>query len=147
MFKHILLPTDGSPLSLRAAKACVRFARANGARITVFYAVPVYHPDISGDFVPAGFISLAEFTKRVEASADKYLGQVKQWAVAAKVRCATARASSDSPYEAIIKAAKANKCDLVFMASHGRRGLKALLIGSETNKVLTHCKVPVLVYR
>lgn len=83
MFKHILLPTDGSPLSLRAAKACVRFAPA----------------------------------------------------------------SSDSPYAAIIKAAMANKCNLVFMASHGRRGLKALLIGSETNKVLTHCKVPVLVYR
>jgi nucleotide-binding universal stress UspA family protein len=147
MFKHILLPTDGSPLSLRAAKACVRFARAYGARITVFYALPVYRADLSGDFIPAGFISLAEFTKRVEARADKILGQVKQWANVAKVRCATARISSDSPYAAIVKAAKANKCDLVFMASHGRRGLKALLIGSETNKVLTHCKIPVLVYR
>lgn len=147
MFKHILLPTDGSPLSLRAAKACMRFARAHGARITVFYALPVYHPDLSGDFIPAGFVSLAEFKKRVAARADKVLGGVKQLADAAKVRCATARISSDSPYEAIIKAARTNKCDLVFMASHGRRGLKALLIGSETNKVLTHCKVPVLVYR
>jgi nucleotide-binding universal stress UspA family protein len=108
---------------------------------------PEYHPDISGDFIPAGFLSLAEFTKRVKTRADKYLGQVKQLAEAAKVPCATAIASSDSPFEAIIKAAKANKCDLIFMASHGRRGLSGLLIGSETTKVLTHCKLPVLVYR
>lgn len=147
MFKHILLPTDGSSLSLRAAKAAVRYARANGAHITAFHAVPMYHPDISGDFIPVNFVSLAEFTKQVNAKADKYLGQVKQLADAAKVRCAATRASSDAPHEAIIKAAKANKCDLIFMASHGRRGLKGLLIGSETAKVLTHCKLPVLVYR
>jgi nucleotide-binding universal stress UspA family protein len=147
MFKHILLPTDGSPLSLRAAKAAVRFARANGARITAFYAAPVYYPNISGDFVPANFVSLAEFTRRAKAKADKVLGQVKDLAEAAKVRCTSVQASSDAPHEAVIKAAKAHKCDLIFMASHGRRGLSGLLIGSETNKVLTHCKVPVLVYR
>jgi nucleotide-binding universal stress UspA family protein len=147
MFKSILVPTDGSPLSVRAAKAAVRFAGANGARITAFYAAPEYHPDISGDYIPPNFLSLAEFTKRVNARANKCLGQVRQLADAAKVRCKTARASSDSPYEAIIDAAKANRCDLVFMASHGRRGIAGLLIGSETNKVLTHCKIPVLVYR
>lgn len=147
MFKHILLPTDGSPQSVRAAKAAVRFASANGARITAYYAAPAYHPDISGDFIPAGFVSFAEFNKRVRAKSDRYLGKVKQLADAAKVRCATARGSSDSPFEAIIKAAKANKCDLIFMASHGRRGIAGLLLGSETNKVLTHCKLPVLVYR
>ena len=64
-----------------------------------------------------------------------------------KVRCTGSYASSDSPYLAIIKAAKANKCDLIFMASHGRSGISGLLIGSETTKVLTHCKLPVLVYR
>jgi nucleotide-binding universal stress UspA family protein len=147
MFKHLLLPTDGSPLSLRAAKAAVRFARANGARITAFHAMPLYHPDISGDYIPAGFVSLAEFTRQAGVRADKCLGQVKQLAGAAKVRCATVRASSDAPYAAIIQAAKANRCDLVFMASHGRRGIAGLLLGSETNKVLTHCKLPVLVYR
>ena len=147
MFKHILVPTDGSPRSLRAAKAAVRFARADGARITAFYATPEYRPDITGDYIPPSFVSLPEFTKRVKMTADKYLGQVKQLADAAKVRCATVRASSDSPYQAIIKAAKANKCDLIFMASHGRRGIASLLIGSETTKVLTHCKLPVLVYR
>ena len=147
MFKHLLLPTDGSALSVRAAKAAVRFARAHDARITAFHAAPVYHPNISGDFVPVGFVTLAEFNKRAGAKADKYLGQVQQLADAAKVRCAVARASSDAPFEAIIKAAKAHKCDLIFMASHGRRGLRGLLLGSETNKVLTHCKLPVLVYR
>jgi nucleotide-binding universal stress UspA family protein len=147
MFKHILVPTDGSPRSLRAAKAAVRFAGANGARITAFYATPEYRPDISGDYIPPSFVSLPEFTKRVKMTAEKYLGQVKQLAGAARVPCATVRASSDSPYQAIIKAAKANKCDLIFMASHGRRGIASLLIGSETTKVLTHCKLPVLVYR
>jgi nucleotide-binding universal stress UspA family protein len=147
MFKHILVPTDGSPRSLRAAKAAVRFASADGARITAFYATPEYRPDISGDYIPPAFVSFPEFKKRVKATADKYLGQVKGLADAAKVPCATAQASSDSPYEAIIKAAKANKCDLIFMASHGRRGLASLLIGSETTKVLTHCKLPVLIYR
>jgi nucleotide-binding universal stress UspA family protein len=92
-------------------------------------------------------VSLPEFTKRVKMTADKYLRQVKQLADAAKVRCAAVRASSDSPYAAIIKAAKANKCDLIFIASHGRRGIASLLIGSETTKVLTHCKLPLLVYR
>ena len=147
MFKHILLPTDGSPLSLRAAKAAVRFASANGARITAFYVMPQFRPDISGDYIPPSFVSLAEFTKQIKKTADKYLGKVKQLADAANVPCATARSSSDFPHEAIIKAARANKCDLVFMASHGRRGIASLLIGSETTKVLTHCKLPVLVYR
>jgi len=147
MFKHILVPTDGSPLSLRAAKAAVRFARANGARITAFHVTSPYRPNIAEDFIPPNFVSLAEFKKQVKQSADKYLGKVKQLADAEDVPCATVQASSDWPYEAIIKAAMANKCDLVFMASHGRRGLASLLIGSETTKVLTHCKLPVLVYR
>ena len=147
MFKHILVPTDGSPRSLRAAKAAVRFAKAGDARITAFYATPEYRPDISGDYLPPSFVSLPAYAEQLKKTADKYLGQVKRLADAAKVPCATARASSDSPYQAIIKAAKANKCDLIFMASHGRRGIASLLIGSETTKVLTHCKLPVLVYR
>lgn len=147
MFKHILVPTDGSPRSLRTAKAAVRFASANGARITAFYVTPQFRPDISGDYISPSFVSLPEFTKQVKKTADKYLGKVKQLADAANVPCTTVQTSSDWPYQAIIKAAKANKCDLVFMASHGRRGIASLLIGSETNKVLTHCKLPVLVYR
>jgi nucleotide-binding universal stress UspA family protein len=147
MFKHILVPTDGSPLSLRAAKTAVRFARQHGARITAFYAAPEYRPDISGDFVPANFVPLAVFQAQVKKTADKYLGRIAQLAAAAKVPCAALHTSSDFPHAAIIKTAKARKCDLIFMASHGRKGIAGLLLGSETNKVLTHCKLPVLVYR
>jgi nucleotide-binding universal stress UspA family protein len=147
MFKHILVPTDGSPLSLRSAKAAVCFARACGARITAFYVTPQYRTSVSGDYVPASFLSFPEFTQQMKKTAEKYLGKVKQLADAEGVPCASAYTSNESPYEAIVKAAKANKCDLVFMASHGRRGIAGLLIGSETHKLLTHSKVPVLVYR
>ena len=147
MFKHILVPTDGSTLSLRAAKNAVRFAKVHGARITAFYAAPEYHPNIAGDYIPANFVPLAVFEKQIQKTADKYHGQVKKLAAVAQVPCTGLYASSDSPYRAIIEAAKANKCDLIFMASHGRSGIAALLIGSETHKVLTHCKLPVLVYR
>ena len=147
MFKHILVPTDGSTLSLRAAKHAVRFAKAHGARITAFYAAPEYHPNIAGDYLPANFVPLGVFQKQVKKTAEKYLDQVKKMATVGGVSCSGLYVSDDSPHEAIIKAAKDRKCDLIFMASHGRSGLAGLLIGSETSKVLTHCKLPVLVYR
>ena len=147
MFKHILVPTDGSTLSLRAAKNAVRLAKVHGARITAFYAAPQYHPNIAGDSMPANFVPLSVFEKQIQKTADRYLGQIKKLAAVGDVQCSGLHASSDSPYQAIIKAAKANKCDLIFMASHGRSGIAGILIGSETNKVLTHCKLPVLVYR
>jgi len=147
MFKHILVPTDGSVLSLRAAKHAVRFAKAQDARITAFYAAPEYHPNIAGDYMPANFVPFAEFEKQIAKTADKYLDRIKKLAAVAGVPCSGAYASGDAPYQAIIKAAKARKCDLIFMASHGRSGIAGLLIGSEANKVLTHCRLPVLVYR
>lgn len=147
MFKQILVPTDGTTLSLRAAKNAVRFAKVDGASITAFYAAPEYHPNIAGDYMPANFVPLSVFEKQIRKTADKYLGQIKKLAAVGGVPCSGVCASSDSPYQAIIKAAKANKCDLIFMASHGRGGIAGLLIGSETNKVLTHCKLPVLVCR
>lgn len=147
MFKHILVPTDGSTLSLRAAKHAVRLAQAHGARVTAFYAAPVYHANIAGDDVPANFVAPAVFEKQIQTTANKYLGQVKKLAAVLQISCVGLYASSDSPYKAIIKAAKAGKCDLIFMASHGRSGIAGLVIGSETHKVLTHCKTPVMVYR
>ena len=147
MFKHILIPTDGSALSLRAAKSAISMAKAQRARVTALYVAPEYHPDISGDFFPATFVSRPVFDAHVKKTADKYLGQVKKAAAAAKVPCTTLAANGDAPYLTIIKTAKARKCDLIFMASHGRRGLARLLIGSETSKVLTHGKLPVLVHR
>ena len=147
MFKHILVPTDGSTLSLRAVKNAIRLAKVHGARITAFYAAPEYHPNIAGDYLPANFVPLGVYQKEVKKTADKYLAQVKKLADVGGVTCTGIFASNDSPHRAIIKAAKDRKCDLIFMASHGRSGIAGLLIGSETNKVLTHCKLPVLVYR
>jgi nucleotide-binding universal stress UspA family protein len=147
MFKHILVPTDGSTLSLRAAKNAVRFAKTHGARITAFYAAPDYHPNIAGDYLPANFIALPAYQKQIKKTADKYLGQIKKLATVGGVACSGQFVIDDSPHDAIIKAAKQRKCDMIFMASHGRSGIAGLLIGSETNKVLTHCKLPVLVYR
>ena len=147
MFKHILVPIDGSALSMRAAKRAIGFAKSERARITAFYATPEYHPAIGGDFIPANFVPLALFEKQVRKAADEYLGRIKQLAAAAGVPCAVLRADSDWPHLAIIKAANARKCDLIFMASHGRSGFSKLLLGSETSKVLAQCKLPVLVYR
>lgn len=147
MFKHILVPTDGSTLSLRAAKHAVRLAMVHGARITAFYAAPEYHANIAGDYLPANFVSLEVFKKQIKKTANRYLDQIKKLAAVGGVACSGLYASDDLPYQAIIKAAKQRKCDLIFMASHGRSGIAGLLIGSETHKVLTHCKLPVLVYR
>lgn len=147
MFKHILVPTDGSTLSLRAAKNAVRFAKTDGASITAFYVAPEYHPNIAGDYLPANFVPLSVYQTQIKKTAEKYLEQIRKMAKVAGVACSGLFASDDLPYQAIIRAAKERKCDLIFMASHGRSGIAGLLIGSETNKVLTHCKLPVLVYR
>ena len=82
-----------------------------------------------------------------DQQAAEYVGEVEQWCKEAGVACASTTSTSDVPYEAIIDAAEKSGCDLIFMASHGRRGISGLLLGSETNKVLTHSKIPVLVYR
>ncbi len=147
MYKHILVPTDGSTLSAKAIRQAVAFAKATGARITGFYAAPEYSVQVYGDFVPPDFITPQEFSKQTRRTAEKYLGVIEKAAEAAGVRCKTAFVTSDRPWQAIIKAVQKHDCDLIFMASHGRRGLAGLLLGSETQKVLTHTKVPVLVHR
>ncbi len=147
MYKHILVPTDGSNLSARAIREAVAFAASTGARITGFYAAPNYSVQIYGDFVPSDFITPREFAKQTQRTAEQYLGAIQKAAQTAGVRCKTAHFLSDTPWQAIVKAARDYKCDLIFMASHGRRGLAGLLLGSETSKVLTHSKIPVLVHR
>jgi len=141
------VPTDGSNLSARAIREAVAFAKALGARITGFYAGPNYSVQVYGDFVPSDFITPQEFAQQTKRTAALYLGAIEKAAGAADVRCKTVQVLSDTPWKAIIKAAHANKCDVIFMASHGRRGLAGLLLGSETTKVLTHSKIPVLVHR
>jgi nucleotide-binding universal stress UspA family protein len=147
MYKHILIPTDGSPASLRAAKAGVKLARATGARVTAFFAAPSPTPVVYDGLLPVAYMPPDQHAEVIARAASKYLGVIAELAKAAGVPCESIHVTSDFPAEAIIESARQRKCDLIFMASHGRRGLSGLLLGSETQKVLTHSKIPVAVYR
>ena len=147
MFKHILVPTDGSKLSLKAIKQAVQLAKAVGAKITGFYATPDYTSTYYGEGHTLRVPSPKEQAEIWEQQARKVLSALEVEAEVEKVPCAVVHVTSDSPYEAIIAAAKKQKCDLIVMASHGRRGLSALVLGSETHKVLIHTDIPVLVCR
>ncbi|MDP1652296.1 MAG: universal stress protein [Rhodocyclaceae bacterium] len=147
MFKHILVPTDGSQLSQETVKRAIGFASETGARVTFFYARPEYPVAFYGEGALIDPTTPEKFAKMAEQQANEILGACEKLAGTAQVPCGSMAKTSDIPYEAIIAAADAAGCDLIFMASHGRRGFGGLLLGSETQKVLTHSKVPVLVYR
>jgi nucleotide-binding universal stress UspA family protein len=145
MFSQILLPTDGSDLSERAVLAGVSFAKEIGAQVIGLTVLPEFHTltyktDMLED-------TQEEYNARVERQAQQYLQVVSDAARSAGVPCAVAFVTSDDPYEAILQTAKERKCDLIIMASHGRKGVKGVLLGSETQKVLVHSDIPVLVYR
>jgi nucleotide-binding universal stress UspA family protein len=145
MFTNILIPTDGSPLSEAAIQMGVRFAKSINARITGFHAIPEFHVFATG--VEMVTDTKEKFAKDAEAHAKKYLAVIEKNAREAAVPCECASQTSVHPFEAIVSAAVRHKCDLIVMASHGRKGAQALLLGSETVKVLTHSKIPVLVIR
>jgi nucleotide-binding universal stress UspA family protein len=145
MFKHILLPTDGSELSATAIKQGVRFAKSIGAKVTGLCVMLQQHPFLYETEIPKS--ALEEAAKRFKELAYTYLAAIEKEGAEVGVSIDVLYEIDDSPYEAIIRVAKQKGCDLIMMASHGRRGVGALLIGSETQKVLTHSKVPVLVYR
>ncbi len=145
MFKHILLPTDGSELSRYTAERAVAFAKSAKARITAFYAKPIGTSENYGDFVePEMLERLGEKSGR---KAKEYLSFIKKLCKDADVECNAVAVTNDSPWEAIINAAEDNDCDLIFMSKHSRNGLSTFLVGSETNRVLTHSSIPVLIYR
>ncbi len=145
MFKHILIPTDGTDLSRKAVIYGMQLAKAVGARVT---AITVSEP-YSVASMDAVLVAEtpAEHEAQTARVAERALAQVRMAAEAASVGAETLREVHDQPYRAIIDCANANSCDLIVMASHGRRGVAALLVGSETAKVLTHSTIPVLVYR
>ena len=149
MYKHILVPTDGSALSDKAAEAAIKLAQLLGARITAFHAVEPYPLQGAYAAEASGVAGLQPelFAKRSEEYATSVLATFKNAASAANVECTTDYATNRSPSHAIVEKARAAKCDLIVMASHGRRGLEGFLLGSETQKVLTHSSIPVLVYR
>lgn len=147
MFKHILVPTDGSDLSSETVKRAVDFARESGAKITFFFAKPDYPIAFYGEGALIDPTTPERFSEMAEKQAQEILSRATKLADAAGVSNAIVSIVSDIPYVSIIDAATNAGCDLIFMASHGRRGFSGLLLGSETQKVLTHSKIPVLVYR
>lgn len=143
MYKHILVPTDGSELSRKAIEHAIALAKITGARVTgIMVSTPFYI--FAGDL---DLMTQEQYSKSIVAVAKRYLDQVKQIAAAADVPCDVIHAEEVLPHQGILDAAKYLHCDLIVMASHGRRGLSAVVLGSETVKVLTHSSVPVLVYR
>ncbi len=149
MFKNILVPTDGSPPSRRAIMRAVRLAKEQKARVIGFWVGPVWEPNMVAyaKDVPPGFISPRQHAAHIRKTADRYLAVVRRAAAASGVPCKCAHVEGVFPYLEVIKAARRNRCDLIVMASHGRRGISRLLLGSQTSMVLAHSRIPVLVCR
>lgn len=145
MYKRILIPTDGSELAWKAVQDGMAFAKEIGAKIKVLTVTVPFHvftldPQVVED-------TADQYKKRVQVDTAKLFGAVAQAAKAAGVSCETLQVEHEHPYQAIIDTARSTGCDLIVMASHGRRGVTAIVLGSETVKVLTHSKIPVLVHR
>jgi nucleotide-binding universal stress UspA family protein len=148
MYKHILVPTDGSKLSAKAVKQAERFAKSVGAKMTALHVSHEYRSLMDEGFTLPAFNTFKKrFDERNAKRSHALLDDVKTSADKAGVSCDCVAVVNDLPYDAIIKQARKGKCDLIMMASHGRRGLSSLLLGSETSKVLTHSDIPVLVVR
>jgi nucleotide-binding universal stress UspA family protein len=146
MFKHLLIPIDGSPVANRAAKAGIALARRLGAKATGYCAIEKLQPMYVEGYVFTPK-QLDGFEERAREAGRKRLGAIGKIARAAGVPFTTLVVAAPTPYEGIIAAAKKRKCDVIFMASHGRRGLSRVLMGSVTQKVLSHYKIPVVVYQ
>jgi nucleotide-binding universal stress UspA family protein len=147
VYKHLLVPTDGSPLSLKAARTAAALAAKLGARITAINVIAPFIPPVYNDSAIAypQYFTAAEYEAAMRKVAARATAKVA--AAAGRVKCDQLAIVGADAWEAIVKAARSRKCDLIVMASHGRRGIAGFLLGSETQKVLTHSKVPVLVCR
>ncbi|HSD41840.1 MAG TPA: universal stress protein [Burkholderiales bacterium] len=147
MFKHILIPTDGSPLSRAAAAAGIELAGKLGARVTGLFAAPAPTPIVYRALIPVGYMTPDEHADLIRRAAKRYLETIAAEARRAGVKCETVSVTDEYPAHAILEMARKRRCDLIFMASHGRRGITDALLGSETQKVLHESRIPVLVYR
>jgi nucleotide-binding universal stress UspA family protein len=148
MYQHILFPTDGSGISRRAAQQAIALARAVNARITALHVIAPYiepMPDLMGAYASA--LTPQDYEKAAKGEATTLLEKVQAQAREAGVECETRIEMDPAPWNAIVRIAQQLGCDAIVMASHGRRGVSGMILGSETAKVLTHCKVPVLVTR
>ena len=147
MFRHILIPTDGSALSTEAAERGVTFARSLGARVTGFFAAPAPTPIVYSHFIPVGIMSPEEHAKLIERTATQYLSVIGDAARAEGVPCQLLHKTSEFPADAIVDVAREQGCDCIFMSSHGHRGRRGPTLGSESQKVAASAHVPVVIYR
>jgi nucleotide-binding universal stress UspA family protein len=147
MYRHLLIPSDGSEVAEKAVTAGIEFARSIGARVTAFTAVPEYHVPTSEVMSHKRVPSLQQHEDWAKRQAQAVLDAIARRATEVGVACDSDYVLCDRPHEAIIDSAKRNGCDLIFMASHGRSGLSALIHGSETKGVLSGSTIPTLVYR
>jgi len=148
MYKHILIPTDGSQTAYKAIEAGIDFARESGASITFFTAVPEYVVPLASEVMAHKPVMSLEEHERVSAEkARAILAPALERARTCGVEFDSDHALSDKPYQAIIDAARRHGCDAIYMSSHGRKGLSRLLHGSETFAVLTHSDIPTVVLR
>jgi nucleotide-binding universal stress UspA family protein len=147
MYRRILVATDGSTLSGKAVSHALQLARTTGAKLTAFYAPPAFPVPVYGDAGLYEAPAKKQYAAVAARDAERVLGPVERKAAQAGVPCDVLQATTDTPWKAILSAAGTEKADVIVMASHGRRGMAALLLGSETTKVLTHSKIPVLVVR
>jgi nucleotide-binding universal stress UspA family protein len=145
VYSHALIPTDGSRLSTEAVTHGVEFAKETGARVTLLTVTEPFHTfALSVDQVED---TPREYRTHMHERAARVLSSAAEVAKASGVSYEEVHVEDDYPYRAIIRTAEAKGCDLIIMASHGRRGISALVLGSETVKVLTHSTIPVLVHR
>ena len=147
MYKNILVATDGTRLSGKAITHAIALAKALGAGLTGFYASPDYPLPVYAEGAIVEPMSRREYAALCKDEADRILGAVAAKAKSARVAFDAVHTINSTPWRAILAAARKHRCDVVVMASHGRRGVSAMLLGSETQKVLTHSKIPVIVVR
>lgn len=147
MYKNILVPTDGSPLSRAAAAKAVKLAKTLGAKITAFFAAPAPTPMVYKGMLPVGYMTPSKHAELVEKLATQHLQYVEKLARAAGVPVKSVHVTDEFPASAILAVAKKEKCDLIYIASHGHTGFHESLLGSQTTKVLAKSPITVLVHR
>lgn len=147
MFKHVLIPTDGSKTAEKAVQAGIEFARDAKARVTAFTAMPTFPMPTRNQLISGKYDNIEEYEARTRAKGEKLLERIVKMGRDAGVSVESEVALSDEPHAAIVSTAKRKGCDLIFIASHGRSGFQELLHGSQTHEILTKSKIPTLVYR
>jgi nucleotide-binding universal stress UspA family protein len=147
MYSKILITTDGSAVSRQTACAGVKFARQMGARVLALYVAPTYQYPVYAEIVPPSYPSEDDYSAQMQRTGAEHTRDIVQAAHDAQLEYEALTAFADSAALKIVEVAEQQQCDLIFMGSHGRSGWGHLLLGSVTNKVLSHTTKPVLVHR